>query len=333
MSIRSSYPVQNDDFKRIRGIGPGIERRLYSAHIRTYAELAALTPDDLARKLHGIAGLSGKSIAQQDWIGQARLLADEQAEEFAERIEDKAVLTPVVVPNEPTTENFAEEGTEARLAPENVFQQGGQHYVTFTVELWLNEDNNVRRTRVIHVQDGSENAWHGREDQKLIDFIEEHAGLNLPVQPEIVALPSQRTGGGNRSPLQPEAKMGTEVTIKEINLTTKESPYPTRIVNSFQPFHVHLSLDLSKIDAPPGTSLGYSVDVFARDLSRGIQLVVGSEQGELLLAEETTVKFNGQPLQPGSYRLEAAVKLTQHPGAASRSRLMAFLDGGGFQVY
>jgi hypothetical protein len=330
MSSSPSYPVQNDDFKRIRGIGPGIERRLYSSHIRTYAQLASLTPEDLANNLHGIAGLSSKRIAQQDWIGQARLLAGEQNVKQADKWAETS-FEPIL--SEQNAGSFDKEIAKESLVSEKIIPQRSMHYVTFTVELLLDENNNVRRTKVIHVQEGFENTWPGWEDKKLIDFIEEHAGLNLPVQPEIVSLPSQNTESDYRSSLQPEAKMGTNVTIKEINLTTRESSYPTRILNSFQPFHIHLSLDLSKIDAPAGTTLNYSVDVFAKNLSMGTKLVVGSEQGKLLLAEDASIKIDGQPLRPGPYRLETAVKLTQHPGVVSWPQLMAFLDGGGFQVY
>jgi hypothetical protein len=127
--------------------------------------------------------------------------------------------------------------------------------------------------------------------------------------------------------------VGTELQLKEMKVTKMENPHPTHILDSSQPFHVHLALDLSKIDAPPGTPMGYSAEVFAKDLSRGTHLTVGTDQGELLLTERASIEIDGKPLQPGPYRLEAAVRLTQHPGAASRSRLMAFLDGGGFQVY
>src|SRR5215218_2088435 len=115
----SAVPMGSDDLKRIHGIGPGIAQRLYDAGLHTFAQLAALSPDDIAALLGGTAGLSGKSITAQDWIGQARTLATEPP-----------------VP-----------GAAASLATTAV----RQHYATFTVELLLDESNMVRRTHVTHV--------------------------------------------------------------------------------------------------------------------------------------------------------------------------------------
>ncbi len=61
-----------DDFEPIRGIGKIYERRLYAAGIRTYAALAAATPDQLA------AACQARSVVQPNyasWIAQARKLA------------------------------------------------------------------------------------------------------------------------------------------------------------------------------------------------------------------------------------------------------------------
>jgi hypothetical protein len=64
-----------DDFQKIAGIGAGIERRLHSADILTYHDLAARSPEEIAASLAGMAGLSAARIASQDWVGQARQLA------------------------------------------------------------------------------------------------------------------------------------------------------------------------------------------------------------------------------------------------------------------
>jgi len=61
-----------DDFEPIVGIGPVFEQRLYAAGIRTYAALAATTPDQLAQII------DAPKPAQPDytgWIAQARQLA------------------------------------------------------------------------------------------------------------------------------------------------------------------------------------------------------------------------------------------------------------------
>lgn len=62
-----------DDLRRIRGIGPKNEDVLNSLGIYHYDQIAALTPANIAwleayLKLHG-------RIAREDWVGQARALA------------------------------------------------------------------------------------------------------------------------------------------------------------------------------------------------------------------------------------------------------------------
>src|SRR6266545_4105800 len=70
-----------DDFRLISGIGPAVESRLHSAGILTFAQLAALSPDDIAALVAGLTGLSAERIVKQGWIGQARELAAEMASE------------------------------------------------------------------------------------------------------------------------------------------------------------------------------------------------------------------------------------------------------------
>ncbi len=63
-----------DDLKRISGIGSAVARRLEDAGVRTYGDMAASTPEELAAVLANVAGCSARRIAAKDWIGQARRL-------------------------------------------------------------------------------------------------------------------------------------------------------------------------------------------------------------------------------------------------------------------
>lgn len=62
-----------DDLKLIAGIGPKLEQVLNARGIRSFAEIAAWTDEDIAR-LDGELGFNGR-IARDDWIGQAKVLA------------------------------------------------------------------------------------------------------------------------------------------------------------------------------------------------------------------------------------------------------------------
>lgn len=58
----SGGPFKADDLKLINGIGPSIEERLNDAGIVTFAQLAALSPADIAAAVFGISDLTSEYI-------------------------------------------------------------------------------------------------------------------------------------------------------------------------------------------------------------------------------------------------------------------------------
>jgi hypothetical protein len=94
---RGKEPPEIDDLKLINGIGPAVERRLHGVGIYTYAQLAALSPADIAAAVADLAGLSAERIIKQDWIGQARKLASEPISSEAQE-EGEAPAEPMVPP-------------------------------------------------------------------------------------------------------------------------------------------------------------------------------------------------------------------------------------------
>ena len=61
-----------DDLKAIGGIGPKLEAVLNGLGIRTYAQIAALTDEEIA-SIEDQLGFKGR-IGRDDWIGQAKAL-------------------------------------------------------------------------------------------------------------------------------------------------------------------------------------------------------------------------------------------------------------------
>jgi NADH-quinone oxidoreductase subunit E len=64
-----------DDLKKISGVGPKLEQVLNSMGIRTYAQIAGWSADDIAR-VDGRLKLGGR-ILRDDWTGQANRFAGE----------------------------------------------------------------------------------------------------------------------------------------------------------------------------------------------------------------------------------------------------------------
>ena len=79
-----------DDLKRISGIGPGIEKTLHELGIYHFRQIAQFTPDHVAwidQRLR----FKGR-IEREDWIGQARKLAQARSSTRPERARASARL-------------------------------------------------------------------------------------------------------------------------------------------------------------------------------------------------------------------------------------------------
>jgi NADH-quinone oxidoreductase subunit E len=66
-------PVRPNDLKAISGVGPKLEKVLNGYGISTYAQIAALTAEEIDR-IEDELGFKGR-IERDDWIGQAKALS------------------------------------------------------------------------------------------------------------------------------------------------------------------------------------------------------------------------------------------------------------------
>ncbi|WP_321499994.1 50S ribosomal protein L21 [Breoghania sp.] len=62
-----------DDLKKLSGLGPAIEKKLNAAGITTYAQIASMTAEDVAR-VEEEAGIKGR-FERDNWVEQAKELA------------------------------------------------------------------------------------------------------------------------------------------------------------------------------------------------------------------------------------------------------------------
>ncbi len=72
-SVETAEAISSDDLSAIMGIGIVIQDRLNKSGIKTYAQLADATPDDLEAILG--SRITGTKI--NDWIAEARKRAQE----------------------------------------------------------------------------------------------------------------------------------------------------------------------------------------------------------------------------------------------------------------
>ena len=78
-----------EDLKRIKGIGPEIERKLNVAGITRYAQIAAWSASDVAR-VNTALGQDGR-VQHENWIEQAQILARDGETAFSRRVDRSEV--------------------------------------------------------------------------------------------------------------------------------------------------------------------------------------------------------------------------------------------------
>lgn len=289
-------PAESDDFQLVSGIGPAVEKRLRQGGVHSFAQLAALSPDDVAQLLNGLIGWSAARVAEADLIGQARALAPE----------------PVAPESKPWI-----------TAPGN-----GQHYATFTVGLLLDADNSVRRTLVEYIQSEGEEpgAWAGWDANRMVEFIIRRAALKLPAAEPAPALAQE-----SERAEPPAAPIQLSGLLRLDRLETLQSGVgPRSILPHDQPFIVELFLDLNDVDAPGDDPLECTAAVYAKSLSGGPQQIVAQTRDTIVLEDSLAIAMEGVPLSRGIYRLEATVTLAL---PAMEPSLSAHLEGGLLQVF
>lgn len=319
------------DFTRIRGISPKIASRLQEVGILTFEKLAAMTPNEVVARIGIASGVSSEAIAKKDWIGQAAKLAEQP-----EPVESGSIKT------------------EPEL-----------HAVNYLVELFLDDQNQVRRTRIHHVESDEENAWEGWQEQELITFFTRRAELSIPKQttpkpieqptnqPEMVAVSLKKSVKGSASPTvissmtktaaqKAQPDMGTtgevgaigQLRLQGLELVPADLNSPSRSFSHNQDFNIRLNLNMTEIADIGNELFNYDVRIRAKSLTGEEHQSITQEQGVIAQADETTLNLKGKLLPPGVYRMSASLTLSpQNAKIASGRNLTTSLDGGLFEVF
>ena len=322
-TIQPADAPQQDDLTRIAGLGQDVARRLDEAGIRTYAELADCSADEIAKVLPGASPLLWGCI--DGWRHRAQELAGGTA------------MPP-------------EHGGPAA--------GNGQHYESFIVRVLLNDDGSIRDTRMEHIGTGEVKRWAGWEHNAMLGFIKEAAApapppvlLAAPVGPldaephpesvpESVAEPSatsqvrpiSQPPVTARAPTTPSPTAQPETSQAAVGSGDADASSPgllapivrlrpdRTLLRAVQPFAVTLSLDLTTV-APQSERLIYNAVIVARQLGGISGRTLASPHGLLKVAGTTTITIDAGGLPTGIYLLEAAVSLraagANHGGVAA----------------
>jgi hypothetical protein len=138
------------------------------------------------------------------------------------------------------------DGESLALAPR-------QHYATFMLELLLDEENHVRRTRVAHIQGAAEESWAGWRAEQLLAFFGQQAQLqDAPAEPPHPAPPVE------------EICPGAALHIRALELAPEGEDGTRSFVGHGQPFELRLSLALDAAAAVKPWQ--YDATVYAKSL-------------------------------------------------------------------
>lgn len=286
-----------DDLTRIGGIGSKTAERLNAAGIRTYAELASRSVNDIIMLLPDVSGLSPARL--DSWRDQARELA--------------AASPAQTVPDTPGN---------------------GQRYESFLVRVLLNEDGSIRRTTAQHIGTGAESRWSSLDRRALPDFIESAiSSSSEPVVPrqaetasELVR-PLQAEAPELPTPLPAESRPAAAPTVpaERVRLISSAVLSVERtVLRATEPFTLTMTVDLAE-STTGADRLAYSTIVVARPVSAGPKLTVAQSDG-VLASTSSAISIDAAGLPPGAYRLDGAVSLRE-PGGDHAVGLAALAEG------
>ena len=276
-------PRTADDLQKITGIGPVLAKRLREAGITSYRDLATIPAERIAELLGGGGGISVERITSQDWVGQAQRLAD------------NATADP----------------------PEH------QRYATFHVELLIDSDGGVRRTKVRHYQTDSEDSWAGWDQEQLSAVITGRAGLTFTqVSP---GRSGARGGSGRAGVLGPVAGPGKSQghpPLPKAAPSRQPSPPPHIHVDGprltgagphrnfrreNQPFQVLVKVKAESADATRPDDLDFTVEIMSRTVGNGAQHLLGTVRKVITVGQPFEAGLTVPPLPPGLHTLHAVV--------------------------
>jgi hypothetical protein len=299
-----AQPRTADDLQKITGIGPVLAKRLREAGITSYQDLATIRAERIAELLGGGGGISVERITSQDWAGQAQRLAG------------SATANPLE----------------------------HQRYATFHVELLIDSDGEVRRTKVRHYQTDSEDNWAGWDQEQLAAVIAGRAGLTFTqVSPggsgtrngsgrADVREPATGPGISHGYPPRPKAAPSRQPSPPpHIHV---DGPRPTgagpqrNFRNENQPFQVLVTVRAEPADATSPDDLDLSVEIMSRTAGTGIQHLLGTVRKIIDVAQPFDAELTVPPLPPGLHTLHAVVTVYPRDYKAEDELLCGYRNQG-----
>lgn len=183
-SNKGVLPENQDDFKQIKKIGQSTDRSLHELGLHTFEDLAALTPEYLFNLLqaHKAGAVNLARIQREDWLGQARALAQAKAQKKpAEESTAKAAAAdaaadlnpPAEIPGSRTASSA--DGRDSLPAGSDWLEMA-DFFVSFGESISAGGKTQVK-TRVVYSQLDRHMEWDGIAMDALAQWMSEQGHL------------------------------------------------------------------------------------------------------------------------------------------------------------
>jgi hypothetical protein len=272
----SSAGRAGDDLRKIEGVGPRFEQRLWDAGIFTYKDLARRTPEEIAAVLAPMAGISPERIARQ-----ARELAGLPPEESEPR------------------QHYATFHVEFLLeSDDRVRRTKVRHHQTDVRDAWAGWDEEKLLAFLrAHVPlpaaetpadaPGPEPAHRQTPDQEPAS---------------VPAAPTSRP-----SPSGPKRPPSLSLSIEELAPVRGGQRSYIRGPGERNP--VRLTMRIDPAGPLSGDTFDFSVTIAARTFAGRDRSPLGTTQGTIRVSDPVSVEVVGPALPVGHYRLVATVEI------------------------
>jgi hypothetical protein len=278
----TSRPVDQTDLKQVRGIGRKVEARLKAAGIMDLGQLARTPVNELAAILAELPGkFDTDRIVRENWVAQAVGLAARPAGQ-AETVETMA----------PIRYNFTVEVRRAIA--------GGQ----------------IESSRIVHVQSGDEEAWHGwSPQQQIVAFIEERSGMQPTARPQRTAEEAHSVAAAAGT-----GEMGPDREAKRSLHTFAMVPGSGSDVSLQGPVKATLIFDPTAIHLPADQAVEVKTDVFVRQRPPSKSILVGRGRTQVGAAQPVRFEIPCElPVAARPVAIFAAVRVLVATADAERS--------------
>ena len=325
--------------RQINGINQLIEARLHRSGITTVEQLAKLSPKEIFKALGNHRGLSVEQIIEQDWLGQARKLLGENgtdtiaSEGFIINLflskNKRVTSTQILHVNSDEGEKW--DRWDGQQILDFIARQSG--IVLPKPEAIETKAKKKMQTAMTHPQ-LMELPLSAITAEKSPEKPEPNP-VEIPVtvsKPKAEAAPAVSSKPRTIAPPSTPSRPLPDIVFRTMEIIPSQSIAASQL-RSGEAFDVRVEVDCADLLQQAHIAFNYQAMIFAKGMGGRQMIPLGEAQGVVAKAgEPILVHIPQQDLQPGLYRLEAAVTLSA-AGLGSRSVTNPVRSNTFFQVY